>query len=155
MDKVQVDYFSPKDVSYSFVFPDGISEFIFRKLTEGDRAKIQNMRSQIEVDRATQVMRMDASSGTVKMEVIELALVEWNLQTKNTDGVMSRLPFESSRIRQLLRGLDPELIDTIYAVIEQHNKWLGKTSESVEELKKKMSLLEQEINDKESDEKNV
>ncbi len=139
-----VDYFNPEDVSYEYVLPDGKSKFIFKALKEGDRAWIQNQRSVIEMDQVTRKAQMDASSGDTKREVIVRALTDWDIQTANKKGDMTRVPFEDKNKEQLLINLDPAIIDGAYAVVEEHNTWLQGSVRDAGSIRKEIERLERE-----------
>lgn len=141
MAKQYVDYFNPEEKRYSYTFPDGLSKLEFRGLNEGDRAWVQNLRSMIEVDSVTKKMKMDAGNGTFKIEIISKALLDWDIQTKGSDGEFHRVPFEGKNIDKFLINLDPVLVDEIYEVVQENNAWLSGTYDSKKNIDKKIKAL--------------
>jgi hypothetical protein len=148
-----IDYFNPEEKRYEYTFPDGVSKLYFRGLNEGDRAWTQNQRSMIEVDSVTKKMRMDAGSGTFKIEVVSRAMIEWEIQTKGTDGVFHRVAFETPNIRQLLANLDPLIMDEIYEIVQKNNPWLNNANKSKKDLSKQIKKLNEEKKEIENEEK--
>ncbi len=153
MAKTYVDYFNPKDVNYQYVFPDGLTKFVFRALKEGDRAWVQNQRSVIEVDNATKRMKMDAGNGTFKTEIIARALVDWDMQSKSKDGKLTRVPFEVKNVNTLLENLDPLLVDEIFSEVENNNSWLKGAARDLSTIRKEIKALEAEQEEKAANEK--
>lgn len=145
----QRDYFNPADVKYRYDFPDGVSYVEFRKLTDGDRVRIEDMNSTIEMDRNTDTMRLDAKGGTRRHVVIKIALTDWNLKEEHK-GKLRPINMTKQAIDRLLRNLDPSIVDDMYDVVVKHNKWLKATSQKTrEELQGEIDKIRQEMERKE------
>ena len=148
------DYFSPKDVRYTYIFPDKRSSITFRKLTEGDRAFLQNSKSKIEYKRTSDTMLIDSSSfGMTKIETIQRAAIEWDIQRVNAKSEMERVPFEANNLELLLKGLDPTIVDAMYEKVTENNPWITQVKQDKEELKKQIALLNQQLVEAETAEK--
>lgn len=148
-----MDYFNPEEKRYEYTFPDGVSKLFFRGLNEGDRAWSQNQRSMIEVDSVTKKMKMDAGSGTFKMEVVSRAMINWDIQTKGTDGKFQRVAFEEPNIKKLLINIDPLIMDDIYEIVQKNNPWLNNTQKTKKDLSKQIQNLNKEKAEIEKEEK--
>lgn len=149
-----VDYFNPKDVTYEYVFPDKCSKLTFRKLTEGDRAVLQDSGSALEMNKDTNTFRYEIGQGKKRIETIKRALMAWDIKTMNRDGELVGVPFTRENVDTLINKMEPELVDEIYGVIVDHNVWI-RGSKTSDEIREEISRLEEQLKEVEGREKKL
>ena len=146
-----IDYFNPKDIHREYIFPDGISKLILRKLTEGDRKAISASSGKVEFNKNTEDFKLNLDSENQKVESIARAIVDWSLFTY-VDGVQQPVPFNKHEVKNLVEKLDPAIIDSIYGEVVSMNAWMqGRMSK--EELDKRVKLLNEQLAKEEDREK--
>jgi hypothetical protein len=147
----QDDYFG-LDHHENFLFPDGVSYVTIKKLNEGDRKSYVNQSNRrLAIKRATGDAEMSMAPGDEKHNLLEKAIVGWNLARRGDNGQMQPVPFNNGTLKQFLIKANPKLIDDIEAFIHRLNPWLDSDA-TIEELEKEIAQLTEVLERKRAEE---
>lgn len=127
------------DERYTLTLPDGEQCITHRKLTEGDRKKLQDT-GYLSMKRGSDEMSMPIRIGTERHTLLKLALVDWNLV--GTDGRPA--PFNEHNMAKFLRSADPDIITMVEDDIRKHNKFLMLQG-TVEDVEKEIDRLNEQL----------
>lgn len=146
-EQTYTDYFSPKEETYQYTFPDGKSSLTFRKLTYGDKVKLQSTMDKAEFNRKEDSMNINLGLSGHMMTAIKLAVIDWDLRRSNGDDSLQPVPFNKQNVEKLLEGLDPDVVADIEDVVKANNHWLSSGNEdevSEEEVVERLNKVKEE-----------
>ena len=135
--KVQVSYFGTKE-EWTVELPDGVSSITHKKLTEGDRRKLQD-RGSVNMRRGTDDMTMPLTLGSDRYELLKLAISGWNLLADDKP-----LGFNQTTLERFLKEADPDIISLIDEDVKKKNVWLQLEANS-DDIKQEIAKLEEQL----------
>jgi len=153
----QVDYFGT-DVRDKFIFPDGKTFIEFKKLMEGERKRyMDSTNREVAINRQTNDMKMRMSAGSDRWKLLELAITDWNLVTKDPQsGNMLPVPYNPGNLQKWLEVADPALVDDLEKAIRRMNPWLiGElTQEDIDKARQDLDEQERLLHEREAGKSN-
>ncbi len=138
VEHTQQSYFGFSEL-HRTMLPDGISYIEHKTLNEGARRKYLNkVNRDIMLQKSTGNAIMRMQQGDEKHELLESAIVGWNLVGKEN----TPLNFDNGRLQKFLSEANPIIVDLIEKDVRKNNTWLM-TDLSVEDIDKQISELQE------------
>jgi hypothetical protein len=138
IERTQESYFGFEEI-HRVHLPDGISYIEHKTLNEGARRKYLNkVNRDIMLQRSTGNAIMRMQQGDEKHELLESAIVGWNLIGKNGEP----LTFNQNKLQQFLKEANPVIIDMIEKDVRKKNPWLL-AEMTVEDIDKQIEELQE------------
>lgn len=127
------------DETHRVMLDDGVSWVEHKVLNEGARRKYLNkVNRDIMLQRSTGNAIMRMQQGDEKHELLEQAIVNWNLVGAQGEPLV----FNPNRLQEFLSKANPVVIDAIEKDVRLKNPWLL-TEISVEDIDKQIAELQE------------
>lgn len=148
------DYFSVKQV-FKFTLPDKVSTISHQKLNEGQRRTYEDKTSSsVELDQTTQKASVEIKPGVARLELLKLAIVDWELKITNSAGKLEPVGFNPEQLAKFLNAADPDIIDIIEEEVKSKNKWVALSQyQDVKSIEKEIERLNKLKDEKAREEK--
>lgn len=141
--EIYVDYFDFDDTR-RVILPDGKQYVEIQVLNEGARRKYLNATNkEVTIGRATGDAKMKIASGDDRHMLLESAIVDWSLWTRNAKtGEMEQIKYNDQNLRRFLEKASPTVIDLIEKEVRKDNPWLV-ADVSVEDIDNQIKELQE------------
>lgn len=122
---MEEDYFSFGS-SHEFIMPDGRQKIFFQAMNEGAKAEFQKLTSRdLRVQRSSGDALVKMDQAAERHTLIEKSVTGWTLRRRNPKSrEWEDAPFNSSGLRDFLRGANPKIVEDLELEIRKANSWL-------------------------------